>query len=115
MENMPAARGAIRIAVSRKAFERDTTGGNTSYLRNLYPALAGLNVDAQLLQAPGRRRSGVVRALSYAAAEGVVWPRSVASDDADLLHFPADTGGLTRGRVPIVATVHGVEGPTVPG
>ncbi|MFL6055670.1 MAG: glycosyltransferase family 4 protein [Actinoallomurus sp.] len=106
------APGHIRVALTGKVLSRNV-GGNTTYTESLYHHLAGLGVAADVLLPPGDGRAGVLRALAYAAAEGVLWPRAV--EDADLLHYPGDTGALLPGRVPIVATVHGVPAVRVPG
>lgn len=97
----------IRVAVTGKVLRRNV-GGNTTYTENLYQWLGPLGVEHTVLVPRGDGVSGPVRQLCYAAAEGVVWPRIVDHKHADLLHFPADTGALITGRLPIVATVHGV-------
>jgi glycosyltransferase involved in cell wall biosynthesis len=97
----------IRVALTGKVLRRNV-GGNTTYAENLYRWLGRLGVEHTLLIPRGDRLRGPTRQLCYATAEGLVWPRTVDDQNADLLHFPADTGALTRGRVPIVATVHGV-------
>ncbi|MEV5706128.1 glycosyltransferase family 1 protein [Actinoallomurus sp. NPDC052274] len=109
-------RGArpLRVALTGKVLSRNV-GGNTTYTERLYHHLADVGVTADVLLPPGDGRSGVARALAYAAAEGVVWPRTVDDRHADLLHYPGDTGALVRARVPVVATVHGVPSVRVPG
>ncbi|GAA4604479.1 hypothetical protein GCM10023195_15250 [Actinoallomurus liliacearum] len=104
----------FRVALTGKVLSRNV-GGNTTYTERLYHHLADLGVTADVLLPAGDGRSGVTRALAYAAAEGLVWPRTVDDRHADLLHYPGDTGALLPARVPIVATVHGVPSVRVPG
>lgn len=104
----------LRVAVTGKVLQRNV-GGNTTYAEMLYRHLAGYGVTASVLTPPGDRLGGLARALSYAAVEGLYWPRTVGEKQADLLHFPADTGALIPGRLPTVVTVHGVSGHRVPG
>ncbi|WP_433374238.1 glycosyltransferase family 4 protein [Streptosporangium sp. CA-115845] len=92
---------------------RRNVGGNTSYTRTLYTALAPFGIECEALVPPGDGLGGAVRQLAYAAADGLLWPARPGG--ADLLHFPADTGALIGSRVPIAATVHGVEDAPVPG
>ncbi|MCO5973022.1 glycosyltransferase family 4 protein [Actinoallomurus soli] len=104
----------IRVALTGKVLSRNV-GGNTTYTEWLYHHLARLGVTAEVMTPPGDGRTGVVRALAYAAAEGVAWPGRVDHRQADLLHYPGDTGALLPARIPIVATVHGVPSVRVPG
>ncbi|WP_433172109.1 glycosyltransferase family 4 protein [Actinoallomurus sp. CA-150999] len=97
----------IRVAVAGKVLRRNV-GGNTTYAESLYGWLGRLGVEHTLLVPPGDTLRGPARQLCHAAAEGFVWPRTVDHRHADLLHFPADTGALSTGRLPIVATIHGV-------
>jgi glycosyltransferase involved in cell wall biosynthesis len=100
----------MRVAVSGKVLERNV-GGNTTYARNLYEGLRRLGVEARVLRAPGHRLHGPlgpVRALSYAAADGLMWPCRRGGAGVDLLHYPADTGALISARVPVAATIHGL-------
>jgi glycosyltransferase involved in cell wall biosynthesis len=103
----------MRVAVSGKVLRRNT-GGNTSYTRTLYTWLAKFGVEHEPLVPLGDGLGGPARALAYAAADGRLWP-ALAPGRSDLLHYPADTGALIASRVPIVATVHGVEDAPVPG
>jgi glycosyltransferase involved in cell wall biosynthesis len=102
----------MRVAVSAKVLRRNV-GGNTSYTRTLYAWLARLGVEHEPLVPPGDRLRGGVRQVAYAMADGLVWP--LRPGEVDLLHYPADTGALVGSRVPIAATVHGVEDAPVPG
>ncbi|GHH68182.1 glycosyl transferase family 1 [Streptosporangium violaceochromogenes] len=102
----------MRVAVSGKVLRRNV-GGNTSYTQTLYTWLAPLGVSCEALVPPGDGLGGAGRQLAYALADGLLWP--ARPGQADLLHFPADTGALIGSRVPIVATVHGVEDAPVPG
>lgn len=104
----------IRVAVSDKAFQSNL-GGNTSYTRSVYSTLGHLGVSAQLLSPPWPSLKGVPRKIAYTFTESLLWPRSRICDRVDLIHYPTDTGAIVRGRVPIVATVHGVENAPVPG
>jgi glycosyltransferase involved in cell wall biosynthesis len=104
----------VRVAVTGKVLQRNV-GGNTTYTQMLYRHLAELGVKAEILVPPGAGLGSTARALSYAAVEGFLWPCTVDERQADLLHFPADTGAVVSGRVPIVATVHGVSAMRVPG
>ncbi|MGI5167456.1 glycosyltransferase family 4 protein [Spirillospora sp. CA-253888] len=90
----------MRVGVSGRVLDRDV--GGTAYARTLYERLRPLGVQAGPMVPPGGR--GPVRALAYALADGLVWPRTAT---ADLLHYPAGTGALIPARVPIAATVHG--------
>lgn len=107
----------MRVAVSGKVLERNV-GGNSTYARALYEGLSRFGVEAKVLRPPGHRLRGPLlgpaRALSYAAADGLLWPRRTSgrarpgSEGVDLLHYPADTGALVSARVPVAATIHGV-------
>jgi glycosyltransferase involved in cell wall biosynthesis len=48
-----------------------------------------------------------LRSVSYAVYESAFWPLS-GRRDVDVIHFPADTGAVIRGRKPIVSTIHGL-------
>lgn len=89
-------------------------GGNSTYAHNLYSGLAQSGVETLALSSPVRP-SGRLGSLADAATDGFGWPLTVTADKADLLHFPADTGALVSGRVPMVATVHGMASLHVPG
>ncbi|MFI6517247.1 glycosyltransferase family 4 protein [Spirillospora sp. NPDC050679] len=91
----------MRVGVSGSVLDRDV--GGTAYARALYERLRPLGVQAGPMVPPGGR--GPVRALAYALADGLVWPRTAT---ADLLHYPAGTGALIPARVPVAATVHGL-------
>ncbi|WP_067477097.1 glycosyltransferase family 4 protein [Actinomadura hibisca] len=88
----------MRVGVSGKGLDH-----GAGYARALYERLRPLGVQAGPLVPPGGR--GAARPLSYALADGLVWPRTAA---VDLLHYPADTGALVPARVPVAATVHGL-------
>ncbi|GAA2885150.1 hypothetical protein GCM10010517_48720 [Streptosporangium fragile] len=92
---------------------RRNVGGNTSYTRTLYASLTAFGIEHEALVPPGDGLGGAARQLAYAVADGLLWPARPGR--ADLLHFPADTGALVGSRVPIAATVHGVEDAPVPG
>ncbi|MEV6863450.1 glycosyltransferase family 1 protein [Streptosporangium subroseum] len=92
---------------------RRNVGGNTSYTQTLYASLASFGIEHEALVPRGDGLGGAARQLAYAVADGLLWP--ARPGQADLLHFPADTGALIGSRVPIVATVHGVEDAPVPG
>lgn len=96
----------LRIAVSGKVLTRNV-GGNSTYAQNLYAGLAAAGVETRVLRPPARLPAKL-RSVIDATADGFLWPLATGSDDADLLHFPADTGALVAGRVPIVSTVHGM-------
>lgn len=102
----------MKIAVSGKVLRRNV-GGNTSYTQTLYTSLAGFGIEYEALVPMGDGLGGAARQLAYAVADGLLWPARPGR--ADLLHFPADTGALIGSRVPIAATVHGVEDAPVPG
>jgi glycosyltransferase involved in cell wall biosynthesis len=93
-----------KVLVSARVIDKQV-GGNTRYARTIYEGIGKHGIDHELARPPfgtGRMRSPV-----FAAFEGVVWPLS-PGPDIDLIHFPADTGALLSGRVPIVSTVHGL-------
>ncbi|MCJ1685664.1 glycosyltransferase family 1 protein [Rathayibacter sp. VKM Ac-2927] len=93
-----------RVLVSARVLDKQV-GGNTRYARTIYSGLARHGVEHALGRPPlatGRARSAV-----YAGWEGVVWPLAPGRG-VDVLHFPADTGAVVPGRVPIVSTVHGL-------
>lgn len=97
----------MQIAVTGKVLTR-STGGNTAYARPLYEEMREQGVCVRVMTPPGDRLlDGRLRGLGYAAAEGVWWPGSGHPRDADVMHYPADTGPLRRGTVPQVVTVHG--------
>jgi len=87
----------VKVAVSARVLDRNV-GGNSRYSREVHRG--GDGFESVLLR-PRRGSSSAV----YAAHESVLWPLSVR---ADVLHFPADTGAVIRGRTPIVTTVHGL-------
>jgi glycosyltransferase involved in cell wall biosynthesis len=99
--------GVLCVAVSGKVINRNV-GGNSTYAGNLYRHLKGLGVQTLVLAAGGSRIPGVPAGLRYAAMESLMWPAVAGPEHADVLHFPADTGALIHGRIPIVVTIHGV-------
>lgn len=105
--DVPGA-GGLRVAVSSKVLTR-ACGGNSTYASAVYERLARRGVEVRLLWPGLGRTRGLRRAVAYGVADGfLAFPRRVAGD-ADVVHFPADTGALWRaGGVPVVATVHGV-------
>ncbi|WP_171110359.1 MULTISPECIES: glycosyltransferase family 1 protein [Streptomyces] len=96
----------LRVAISSKVFTRNV-GGNTSYATTLYRHLAQRGVTHRLLWPTLGSLTGAGRATAYALADAVLSPLPFALRDADLLHYPADTGALIHSRAPMVATVHG--------
>lgn len=87
----------MRVAVSARVIDRNV-GGNSRYARAIHGGDG--QYDSELL-----RPRGSTSSMSYALHEGIIWPQS---SRADVLHFPADTGPASRGRTPIVTTVHGL-------
>lgn len=96
----------MRIAVSGRVVDKNV-GGNTRYVRNLYARMERLGVTSHLLRAPKWAEHGRTRSATYAALESAVWPR-LGARDCDLLHYPADTGAVVPGKLPVVSTIHGI-------
>ncbi|MCC3768841.1 glycosyltransferase [Streptomyces sp. UNOC14_S4] len=100
--------GGLRVAVSSKVLTR-ACGGNSTYAVAVYERLARRGVEVRPLWPGLGRTRGLRRAFAYGVADGFLASSSWAAGDADVVHFPADTGALWRaGAVPVVATVHGV-------
>lgn len=99
------------VVVSGRVLDKQV-GGNTRYARAVYSRLADHGVSHSVSR-PARTGSGRLRSLLYAVHEGVVMPRS--ERDADVIHFPADTGAWSAGWRPIVGTIHGLAALHVPG
>ncbi|MBW8481459.1 glycosyltransferase [Actinomadura parmotrematis] len=97
----------MRVAVSGRSLQphagQPHPGGGPAYAGPLYERLGALGVDAGVLVPPIVR--GPARALAYAVADGLVWPRRCRMD---MLHYPGDTGALVPARIPVAATVHGL-------
>lgn len=96
----------LRVAISSKVLTHNV-GGNTTYATTLYRHLALRGVVHRPLWPTLGNLTGVGRATAYALADAVLSPLPWALRDADLLHYPADTGALIRSSAPMVATVHG--------
>jgi len=94
---------SVRVSVSARVIDRNV-GGNTRYSRELHTHGAA-PYTSELLRPAVRITSSRARSAAYAAMEGFHWPISAAGD---VLHYPADTGPLRSGRIPIVTTVHGL-------
>lgn len=92
------------VAVSGRVLDKQV-GGNTRYAREVYSRLHNYGVSHSISRPRFVRDS--TRSAQYALFEGVQLP-ALPPADADVLHFPADTGAWSRGRRPIVATVHGL-------
>ena len=87
----------MKVAVSARVIDRNV-GGNSRYARTIHSQDTPYE---SILLRPSRSSSSSV----YAPLESFAWPLSVT---ADVLHFPADTGAVLRGKVPIITTVHGL-------
>jgi glycosyltransferase involved in cell wall biosynthesis len=92
------------VLVSARVIDKQV-GGNTRYARTIYGGMAEHGVRHELARPP--LSNGRFRSAAYAALEGLYWPLSPGRD-IDLIHFPADTGAIVSGKVPIVSTVHGL-------
>ncbi|RKN59986.1 glycosyltransferase [Streptomyces klenkii] len=100
--------GGLRVAVSSKVLTH-ACGGNSTYAAAVYERLARRGVDVRPLWAGLGGTRGLRRAVAYGVADGFLALSRWGARDADVVHFPADTGALwRRGAVPVVATVHGV-------
>ncbi len=92
-------------------FARRGPSGTAVYLTQLVPALQRLGVEVVEAQArPRTPGGGGPRSVGNLAAElrwaNVELPRRARALHADVLHHPLPTGGLARGAVPRVVTVH---------
>ena len=76
---------------------RRNVGGNTTYAINLYKNLERLGCLIDVVQIKTNNK------FLYALAESKI----VNAKKANIIHFPADTGGLYKNHVPVVTTVHG--------
>ncbi|QEW02157.1 glycosyltransferase family 4 protein [Microbacterium lushaniae] len=94
------------VLVSARVLDRQV-GGNTRYARSVYERIADFGIRYTLARPPRFSDSGRFRSVAYAGLEGVVWPISPPAE-ATVAHFPADTGAVLRGRLPIVGTIHGL-------
>ncbi len=95
-----------RVLLSARVYDRQV-GGNTRYVREVYKRIGGFGIDFALARPIPLLASRKVRSLAYAGFESVLWP-AAPPRSADVLHFPADTGAIVRGRAPIVSTIHGL-------
>lgn len=93
-----------RVLVSGRVLDRQV-GGNTRYARTIYSGLPDHGVDHEIGRAPGA--GSRLRSAAYAVWEGLVLPNS-SPRGVDVIHYPADTGALVRGRLPVVSTIHGL-------
>ncbi|MGU3645869.1 glycosyltransferase family 4 protein [Microbacterium sp. C23T] len=101
------------VLLSARVYDRQV-GGNTRYVHNVYSRIEQHGVGFQLARPANASGSGKLRSAQYAALEGIGWPLA-PRPDATVLHFPADTGAVARGRLPIVGTIHGLATLHVPG
>lgn len=95
-----------RVLLSARVYDRQV-GGNTRYVREVYKRIDRFGVDFSLARPLPPLASSKARSLAYAGLESVLWP-TIPPRSASVLHFPADTGAIVRGRVPIVSTIHGL-------
>lgn len=93
------------VLVSGRVYDRQV-GGNTRYVRSVYDAIADHGIEVSIARPLLGNARGPIRSVAYAAAESLVWP--TLTREIDVLHFPADTGAIVRGKLPIVATIHGL-------
>jgi alpha-1,3-rhamnosyl/mannosyltransferase len=101
------------VGVSARVVDRNV-GGNTRYARAIHCSSDDCSAPGyvSVMMRPPATSPSRVRSVAYLAYEGLFLP---ARSDVDLLHYPADTGPLRQGRVPMVTTVHGVAALHVPG
>ncbi|MBO0982883.1 glycosyltransferase family 1 protein [Rathayibacter sp. SD072] len=92
------------VLVSARVLDKQV-GGNTRYARTVYGGLAEQGVSHVLARPP--LEGGKARSAAYGLFEGLAMPLLKPSG-IDVLHFPADTGPLVPGRLPIVGTIHGL-------
>ena len=81
-------------------------GGNTRYVTELQKHLPSEAIEYRRLGA-GRARLRGTPGVEYLLAEAS-FPFSRRRDGLDLIHYPADTGPVVRGAVPVVTTIHGM-------
>lgn len=95
-----------RVLLSGRVYGKQV-GGNTRYVHNVYDRIGRFGVSFKVGETPEPLRTGLRRSAAYAACEGILWP-TFPPGDADVLHFPADTGSVVRSRKPVVGTIHGL-------
>ncbi|MEV5071119.1 glycosyltransferase family 4 protein [Microbacterium sp. LMI12-1-1.1] len=94
------------MLLSARVYDRQV-GGNTRYVRSVYERIEQFGVRFTLGRPPLADTSARLRSALYAGSESVYWPVR-SSRRYTALHFPADTGAIVRGKVPIVGTIHGL-------
>lgn len=101
---MESQMSSVEVVASGRVVKKNV-GGNSRYVRELYPRLLdyGVNVEVAGDGIEGKSH----RSARYALMESLVWPL-FPPNNAQVLHFPADTGALLKASTPIVATVHGL-------
>lgn len=97
----------VEILTSARVHDKQV-GGNTRYVREVYARLTALGGETRFLRIPGVLDRNRLRSPAYAICESAVWPSTLRPRSGRVIHFPADTGGLLRSRVPVVGTIHGL-------
>ena len=93
------------VGVSERVIKH-RVGGNSRYVQELRRNLPTEGI-AYLPLSSGRLRLPGAPGVEFLIAEAA-WPFSTASAGIDVIHYPADTGPVARGSVPIVTTIHGM-------
>ncbi|WP_164478105.1 glycosyltransferase family 1 protein [Microbacterium sp. ABRD28] len=97
----------IEILTSARVHDKQV-GGNTRYVREVYARLTALGGETRFLRIPKNLDQHRLRSPAYAVFESWIWPSLLKPQSGRVMHFPADTGGLRRSRVPVVGTIHGL-------
>jgi glycosyltransferase involved in cell wall biosynthesis len=106
--------GTLDVGVSGRTLDHHV-GGNTTYVRRLYEALADFGVRPHVLRPPGSRRLRW-RSVRYAAYEALAMEADARRRAVPIIHYPADTGPIRVSRaVRTVVTLHGVGTLHAPG
>jgi glycosyltransferase involved in cell wall biosynthesis len=96
----------VLVATSGRVFEAHV-GGNSRYAMDLYRNLPACGVELMKLRPRSKFRLPDRPGARYALAEAA-WSAGRFARSPDILHYPADTGPVCNGRVPIVTTIHGI-------
>lgn len=96
----------MKVLASARVYDKQV-GGNTRYARTIYDGLGREGVEVEFARPPFANSTSPLRSVSFGLFESALWPLTWRKD-IDVLHFPADTGAVLSGRVPIVSTIHGL-------